>query len=360
MSYQAVLFDLDGVLAPTALIHRAAWRELFAGYFAAHGVTPGYTENDYFSNIDGRPRFSGVETELAAHGVTLPFGSASDTPEMETVCGLGNRKNALFLERLAEIRPYPEVPALLDALDELGVRKAVVTSSRNSAEVLARTGLAPRFELVVDGNVAAERGLKGKPAPDAYLLAAELLGVSPEHAIVAEDALSGVESGKAGGFFTVGVDRGEVGREALLKAGADVVVADLGELVEILRAPVRGGQRDAVSKPYDKSTTPTTLVSGASTVLPSSSSRASTVLPSSSSRASEALPSSSSRASEAQSRDLPPQTCAASNDGDPATARRMTNNGRRLTNDRRGVTSDERRPTNNNHQVPASLEATHD
>jgi len=229
---RAVLFDLDGVLTPTAAVHRRAWALLFEEYFAKVGAGP-YAESDYFAHIDGKPRYDGVRDELAAHGITLPEGDPSDGPDVETVCGLGNRKNAEFNRVLAEegVTPYPGSIEFLDAVDRSGIRSAVVSSSANAVDVLQAAGIADRFDAVVDGNVAREQRLAGKPSPETYEYGARLMGTDAAHAVVVEDATSGVAAGRAGGFIVVGVDRG-TGREALLREGADLVVGDLAELVD--------------------------------------------------------------------------------------------------------------------------------
>jgi len=228
---RAVLFDLDGVLTPTAEIHMRAWERLFAPFCAAHGLAP-YTDADYFASIDGKPRYDGVATFLTSRGVTLPRGEASDAPGEGTVAALGNRKDEI-VNRMFEdegIAPYPGSVRFLDDVTSAGAHVAVVSSSRNTPTVLAAAGLTDRFEVVVDGNVATREHIAGKPAPDTYLRAAELLGVPAAEAVVVEDALSGVQAGAAGAFgLVLGVDRG-VGADALLAHGADVVVRDLGEL----------------------------------------------------------------------------------------------------------------------------------
>ncbi len=232
-SFGAALFDLDGVLTPTATVHMAAWRRIFTDFFTSRGITPEYTDDDYFAYIDGRPRYEGVQACLASRGVELPYGSPSDPPGDQTVCALGNSKNEAFNAVLREdgVDAYPGSVALLDALQALGVPMAVVSSSRNAIDVLKVAGLADRFETVVDGNVAAAEGLPGKPAPDAFEYAARLLGVDDAVSVVIEDAISGVQAGAAGGFaLVIGVDRG-AGADDLIRAGADVVVKDLGELV---------------------------------------------------------------------------------------------------------------------------------
>jgi beta-phosphoglucomutase family hydrolase len=230
--YEAALFDLDGVLTPTAEVHMRAWHQLFADFLIKRGIDQPYVVSDYFNYIDGKPRYDGVRAFLASRGVQLPDGEPSDGPEVETVCGLGNRKNEFFGAVLREegVEPYPGSVQLLDHLAGRGTKVAVVTSSRNATAVLEAADLRPRFGVIVDGNVAAEKGLRGKPAPDTFVDAAGQLGVPVERAVVFEDAVSGVEAGHAGGFgLVVGVDRG-VGVQRLTDSGADVVVADLAEL----------------------------------------------------------------------------------------------------------------------------------
>ncbi len=238
-SLQALLFDLDGVLTPTAEVHMRAWSRLFTPYLDARGISAAYTDEDYFTYIDGRPRYDGVRAFLASRGISLPEGTPEDPADQETVCGLGNRKNETFNDTLREqgVSPYPGSLALLDAVERAGVRTAVVTSSRNGVAVLAAAGLSARFGTVVDGLLSAERGIAGKPAPDTYLYAAELLGLPAAACAVVEDAPSGVAAGRAGGFgLVIGVDRG-VGADVLLGRGADVVVDDLAELIPHLPVP---------------------------------------------------------------------------------------------------------------------------
>ncbi len=225
VDYEAVLFDLDGVITPTAEIHEHAWGELF--------VDHDYTEADYLQYIDGKPRYDGVRSFLASRGLKLPEGELDDPPGDSTVCALGNRKNALFNEILDRdgIAPYPGSAATLDLLAAHGVRSAIVSSSKNAVPVLEASGLGDRFDVIIDGIVAADLGLNGKPAPDGYLLGASRLGVSPERTVVVEDATSGVAAGKAGAFaVTIGVDRG-AGHATLLAHGATFVVDDLAELL---------------------------------------------------------------------------------------------------------------------------------
>jgi beta-phosphoglucomutase family hydrolase len=223
--YDGVLFDLDGVITPTATIHEKAWSELFADY--------DYTSDDYIASIDGRPRYDGVRTFLSSRDITLPEGDPSDPPGTDTVCALGNRKNELFNELLEGegVEPYPGSKATLDLLERLDVPAAIVSSSKNAKTVLRAAGLGDRFVVVVDGEVAAEAGLAGKPAPDAFLLGASMLDVPAASSVAVEDALSGVAAGRAGGFAVViGVDRG-AGEAALVEHGASFVVDDLDRLL---------------------------------------------------------------------------------------------------------------------------------
>jgi beta-phosphoglucomutase family hydrolase len=233
--YDAALFDMDGVLTPTAEVHMRAWQALFTDFLTRRGfVDQPYVVGDYFTYIDGKPRYDGVRSFLASRGITLPDGDPSDEPNTETVCGLGNRKNVFFNAVLTDegVQPYPGSVQLLDHLAERGTKMAVVSSSRNTPPVLEAAGLTERFPVVVDGNVAAREHLPGKPAPDTFAYAAAQLGVPRERAVVFEDAISGVAAGRAGRFgLVVGVDRG-VGAEQLIESGADLVVADLAELVE--------------------------------------------------------------------------------------------------------------------------------
>lgn len=236
----ACLFDLDGVLTRTALVHNAAWKEMFDSYLRERADRTGVPfvpfdpDADYRRHVDGRPRPDGVRTFLASRGITLPEGSPADPPDEETVHGLGNRKNAQFTRQVREhgVRAYPGSVAYLRAARDAGLRRAVVSASANCAEVVAAAGLAEFLEVRVDGVVAAEQGLRGKPRPDTFLAGARLLGVAPGKAAVFEDALAGVEAGRAGGFgYVVGVDR--VGDADALRAhGADVVVEDLAQLLK--------------------------------------------------------------------------------------------------------------------------------
>ncbi|MFC4859316.1 HAD family hydrolase [Actinophytocola glycyrrhizae] len=228
----ACLFDLDGVLTGTAALHRAAWKETFDPLLVARGL-PEFTEADYNNHVDGRPRFDGVRTFLLSRGIDLPEGPPDAEPSDDSVQGVGNRKNVLVQQIIAErgVNPFPGSVRYLDAAKKAGLRIAVVTSSANGEAVLNAADLSGYVEARVDGLVIAERKLHGKPAPDSFVAGAEALGTAPANAAVFEDALSGVQAGKAGHFgFVVGVDR--VGQADELRAhGADIVVTDLAELL---------------------------------------------------------------------------------------------------------------------------------
>ena len=230
----ALLFDLDGVLTQTAKVHSAAWKELFDEVLGSRGDPRPFSGDDYAAHVDGRLRQDGVRTFLASRGITLPEGTPDDPPDAETVHGLGNRKNVRLLELLERdgVERYEGSVQFLEAARAAGYPTGVVSASRNCRQVLEAAGLTDLFDARVDGEVAAERGLRGKPAPDTFLAAAEALGVAPSQAAVIEDAVSGVEAGRAGAFgWVVGVDRvGPAQAEALRTHGADLVVEDLSEL----------------------------------------------------------------------------------------------------------------------------------
>jgi beta-phosphoglucomutase family hydrolase len=229
----AILFDLDGVLTPTAVVHERAWQELFDGFLKSVPEAPGYRESDYFDHIDGKPRFDGVRDFLASRNIVLPEGPADDDPAHDTVHGLGNRKNKVFNDIVAAggVQPFEGSVRFIDAALKRGLKLAVVSSSRNAVPVLKAAGLSDYFPVVVDGVVAVSEGLPGKPSPATYQYAARLLGLPSEACVVVEDAVSGVQAGSAGNFHSViGVDRG-AGRKTLLDAGATIVVNDLAELL---------------------------------------------------------------------------------------------------------------------------------
>jgi beta-phosphoglucomutase family hydrolase len=233
---QGCLFDLDGVLTRTAEVHRAAWAEVFNALLAELGPSPvqPFTESDYLKYVDGKPRRDGVRDFLASRAIHLPEGEPDDPPTANTIVGVGNRKNELLLRRLQSdgVKVYEGSRKYLEAVTEAGLKTAVVTASANSKAVLDAANLSGMFDVVVDGNVAAKRQLAGKPAPDTFLAAAEELGLEAAEATVFEDALAGVEAGKAGRFgFVVGVDRANQAA-ALKEHGASIVVQDLAELLE--------------------------------------------------------------------------------------------------------------------------------
>jgi len=232
-AYDAVLFDLDGVLTPTADVHMHAWQTMFEELFAAWDITPSYGERDYFDHLDGKKRYDGVASLLRSRDVEVPWGDPSDPVTADTVCGIGNRKNVVFQRVLRDegIATYPGSLALLDALAAAGTVVAVVSSSKNAEEVLAAAGIRDRFAVVMDGVIAERDHLASKPAPDVFVEAARMLGVDPSRCAAVEDALSGVRSAASGGFgLVVGVDRG-AGAQPLLDAGAHIVVDDLEEFI---------------------------------------------------------------------------------------------------------------------------------
>jgi beta-phosphoglucomutase family hydrolase len=236
--YRAVLFDMDGVITDTAGIHAACWKTMFDEYLQSWARKKGLAFRpfdiaaDYKAYVDGKPRYNGVRDFLQSRGIALPEGTPEDPPTAETVCGLGNRKDELVNARLAEgVDAYPGSIALVRYLRSAGVKTAVVTSSQNCHTVLHAAGVEDLFDARVDGLLMAAEGLAGKPAPDSFLKAAEILGVAPRFAAVLEDALSGVQAGARGGFgLVIGVDR-KGNAEELKANGAQIVVRDLAELL---------------------------------------------------------------------------------------------------------------------------------
>ncbi len=233
---RACLFDLDGVLTSTAVLHERAWKQTFDDFLRERdgdGFTE-FTDRDYILYVDGRPRADGVRTFLTSRGIELPEGEPDDPPDAATVNGVGNRKNVLLLRVIDEqgVSAYPGSLRYLEAVRDAGLAIAVVTSSANGEAVLNAAGLDRFVEARIDGIEIVERKLRGKPAPDSFIAGAEALGVETAEAAVFEDALSGVEAGRAGNFgYVVGVDRAHQA-EALLQHGADVVVEDLAELLD--------------------------------------------------------------------------------------------------------------------------------
>ena len=247
-----MIFDMDGVITDTASVHAEAWKRLFDQYLRERAdrtgepFVPFDADNDYRRYVDGKGRFDGVRSFLASRGIEMPEGDPNDPPDRESICGLGNRKNEMFLEHVRRhgVHPYASTVALVRELLTRGIRTAAISASRNMTEVLDAAGLGDLFAVTVDGTDLDELGLPGKPDPAMFVEAARRLGVDPPQAAVVEDALAGVEAGARGGFgFVVGVDRtGHA--DALRATGADVVVSDLAELpapstrVERPRSPV--------------------------------------------------------------------------------------------------------------------------
>ena len=237
--FDAVIFDLDGVITKTALVHSRAWKKMFDGFLAHHAekTSTGFSEfdheKDYLPYVDGKPRYKGVQSFLESRNINLPYGDPDDHPELETVCGLGNRKNEAFNDVLDKegVEVYQSTVELIKKLKDKGLRVGVASSSKNCKAVLEAARISDLFDQVVDGEVAERLRLPGKPRPDTFLAAAERLGVVRERAVVVEDAISGVRAGRAGGFgLVIGVDR-KGDPESLRQGGADIVVRDLSELV---------------------------------------------------------------------------------------------------------------------------------
>lgn len=231
---RACLFDLDGVLTQTAVLHARAWKQMFDEFLAvAAPDQPLFDGRDYERYVDGKPRLDGTRDFLAARGITLTPGDETDPPDAPSLWGLSNRKNDLIQDLIQTegVEVYPGSVDYVHAARAAGLRTAVVTSSANAEQVLAAGGLDGLFDARIDGVLAREKHLKGKPAPDTFLVGADAVGVTPAEAAVFEDALAGVAAGRAGGFGTViGVDR--VGQADELRAhGADIVVTDLSELL---------------------------------------------------------------------------------------------------------------------------------
>lgn len=237
--FGAVLFDMDGVITDTASIHARCWKTMFDEYLEKRSTR--YAEpfrafdldTDYELHVDGKPRYLGVRDFLKSRGIVLPEGTPEDSTADETVCGLGNRKNELFNNQLAStgVEAYSGSVAFLKYLRRIGIKSALVTSSHNAKSILRAAGIDEFFDACVDGEVLIEQGLEGKPSPDCFLRAAEMLSVPPDRAVVIEDALSGVQAGVRGGFgLVIGVAR-HGNEEALKTQGAHMVVEDLAELL---------------------------------------------------------------------------------------------------------------------------------
>ena len=238
LSFKAVVFDMDGVITKTALTHAAAWKEMFDEYLKKREKDLGeefreFTHSgDYLPFVDGKPRYKGVDSFLKSRGISIPYGDPSDPPGKETVCGLGNRKNEAFNLVLARdgVEVYESTVKLIDELIEAGIQLGVASSSKNCRPVLEKVALLDKFGARVDGEVSANLGLHGKPEPDIFTTACDMLNVSYKDAIVVEDAVSGVQAGAKGGFgLTLGIAREDNVKE-LSENGADHVVEDLEEI----------------------------------------------------------------------------------------------------------------------------------
>lgn len=238
-AFEAMLFDLDGVLTKTAAVHAAAWKQLFDEYLRGRALRRGEPfrpfdiESDYRRYVDGKLRYEGAKSFLESRGIVLPYGTMKDGPDQETVCGLSNKKDAYFQALLTQrgVEVYEDAVAFLRAAKACGFRTAVVSASKHCAAVLGAAGLADLFEVRIDGVESERLRLRSKPAPDTFLEAAMRLGVQPERAIVIEDAIAGVQAGRRGGFgLVIGVDR--VGQaEALQRNGADIVISNMTEII---------------------------------------------------------------------------------------------------------------------------------
>lgn len=237
--FDAVLFDLDGVLTATAKVHATCWKKMFDEYLQSRASRTGEPfqpfeiTTDYRFYVDGKPRFDGVRDFLQSRGIELPEGTPNDPPQTETVCGLGNRKNEMINAVIESdgVEAYEGSLALVRQIRREGIKVAVVTSSQNCDAVLKAAGIANIFTVRVDGNIIHDQNLSGKPAPDGFLAAAKSLGVDPKRAVVVEDAISGVQAGRDGGFgLVIGIAR-KGDSEELRQHGADIVVKDLGELL---------------------------------------------------------------------------------------------------------------------------------
>src|SRR6516165_9714978 len=238
--YDAVLLDLDGVITDTANLHAACWKQMFDQYLQKCAAQRDETfrpfdlATDYLLYVDGKPRFDGVRAFLTSRGIQLPEGSSDDPPQIESVCGLGNRKNELVNKVIEEVgvEPYEGSVKLIRQLRDQGFKTAVVTSGQNCTVVLKAAKLDGFFEVRVDGNTIHAQQLAGKPAPDTFLMAAKLLGVEPARTVIIEDAISGVQAGFNGNFgLVIGIAR-KGNAEELKQHGAHLVISDLGELVD--------------------------------------------------------------------------------------------------------------------------------
>lgn len=237
LAFEAVIFDMDGVITKTAITHAAAWKKMFDEFLQARADKNNekfdeFTQSDYLAYVDGKPRYKGVASFLESRNISIPFGDPSDEAGKETICGLGNRKNDAFNEVIARdgVEVYESTAKLLEDLTAAGIKLGVASSSKNCAPVLEAVDLLSAFGARVDGVVSAELGLHGKPEPDIFTTACEMLGSTPAKSIVVEDAVSGVQAGAKGKFgLTLGIAR-ENNEKELAENGADFVISDLEEI----------------------------------------------------------------------------------------------------------------------------------
>jgi len=232
--YDAVILDLDGVITRTAAVHARAWKEMFDEYLESReeSYEPLDIRSDYRKYIDGKPRYDGVQSFLESRGISLPYGSPEDSPDTETVCGLGNRKNELFREIIHRdgVEVFEDTVVFLHTARDNHMKTGVISSSKNCREILETADLLQLFDTRIDGVVSKERGIPGKPEPDVFLEAARELDTTPSRAIVFEDAIAGVQAGKDGEFgLVIGVAR-EGGEDRLLNNGADLTIRKFDEL----------------------------------------------------------------------------------------------------------------------------------
>jgi beta-phosphoglucomutase family hydrolase len=236
--FTAVIFDLDGVVTDTAAVHSAAWKRMFDEYLQSYALKTGtpFKEfshlEDYLPYVDGKPRYKGVESFLLSRGIVLPYGDPADPPNSETICGLGNRKNQIFNQEVAggAVKVFESTVVFIQQLRSSGIRVGVASSSKNCQTVLDAVGLLDLFETRVDGVVSAELGLKGKPEPDIFTTACDNLEVQNNQAVIVEDAVSGVQAGRNGGFgLVLGIAR-EDNSEELKRNGADIAINDMREI----------------------------------------------------------------------------------------------------------------------------------
>ncbi|WP_404381525.1 beta-phosphoglucomutase family hydrolase [Caenispirillum salinarum] len=241
LGLKAIVYDLDGVVTRTADLHAAAWKDLFDAYLKDRAARTGEPfqpfdiATDYMTYVDGKPRYDGVRSFLESRGIDLPFGDPGDGPDRETVCGLGNRKNTLFRKVVEEngVTVFPGARRFIEETRAAGIRAVVCSSSKNARLILEQAGMVELFDYIMDGVVAAEMELPGKPKPDTFIEAARQVGATPADSAIVEDATVGVEAGRAGGFaLTIGIDRG-AGADTLREHGADVVVSDLGDFERV-------------------------------------------------------------------------------------------------------------------------------